>query len=142
MGLLHIRALHRSRLERSGKILHRTREMNKQIAQGTLAGMTDDHFLASVEALLETPLERELFKRLEERAPHDEILHILGVNGLDDVDSLTYYPSLPECPSKDSIEDMLDDALYLQNALTEGGEVREVADRLCESLKKLQERLV
>ena len=27
MGLLHIRTLHRSRLERSGKILHRAREM-------------------------------------------------------------------------------------------------------------------
>ena len=36
MGLLHIRTLHRSRLERSGKILHRTREMNKQIEIGDI----------------------------------------------------------------------------------------------------------
>ena len=116
--------------------------MNKQIAQGTLAGMIDDHFLVSVEDLLETPLERELFKRLEEHIPYDERLHILDENDLVDVDSLTYYLSLPECPPKDNIEDMLDDALYLQNALTEGGEVREVADRLYESLKELQEQLV
>ena len=115
--------------------------MNKQITQGTLAGMTDDHFLVSVEALIETPLERELFKRLEEHIPYDERLRILDENDLIDVDSLTYYLSLPECPPKDNVEDMLDDALYLQNALTEGGEIREVADRLYESLKKLQERL-
>ena len=33
---------------------------------GTMAGMTDEHFIASVEPLLMTPLERELFKRLYE----------------------------------------------------------------------------
>ena len=116
--------------------------MNKQIAQGTLAGMTDDHFLVSVEALLETPLERELFKRLEEYIPYDERLYILDENGLIDAGSLTYYLSLPECPPKGSIEDMLDDARYLQNAFTEGGEIRGVADRLYASLKELQEQLV
>ncbi len=30
---------------------------------GTMAGMTDEHFIASVEPLLMTPHERELFKR-------------------------------------------------------------------------------
>ena len=36
------------------------------IDPGTMAGMTDEHFIASVEPLLMTPLERELFKRLYE----------------------------------------------------------------------------
>mgnify|MGYP001564730615 CR=1 FL=1 len=32
----------------------------------TMSGMSDEHFVASVEPLLMTPLERELFKRLYE----------------------------------------------------------------------------
>lgn len=112
-----------------------------QFDPGTMAGMTDEHFMASVEPLLATPLELELFKRFAECSLRDEQLDILAKHGLDSVDALTYYLSLPECPPKDNLDEPIDDALYLRNSFTEGNEGRIVAERLYNNLKKLQEDL-
>ena len=112
-----------------------------QFDPGTMAGMTDEHFIASVEPLLATPLERELFKRFVECSLRDELLDILDEHDLGEVGNLTYYLSLPECPPKDNLDEPIDDALYLRNSFMEGNEGWIVADRLYSSLKELREDL-
>jgi len=112
-----------------------------QFDPGTMAGMTDEHFIASVDSLLMTPIERELFKRFAKCSLRDELLDILDKHGLGEVDDLTYYLSLPECPSKDDLDEPIDDALYLRNSFTEGNEGWIVAERLYNDLKELQENL-
>lgn len=79
--------------------------------QGTMSGMTDGHFIASVEPLLMTLLEKELFKRLVEH----------------------------ECPGCDVLDGPIDDALYLIDLTS--GEAREVATELHTYLITIQKDL-
>jgi hypothetical protein len=109
---------------------------------GTMAGMTDEHFIASVEPLLMTPLEKELFKRFAECSLNNTMVSMLAEAGLDDEDCLQEYLNQPECPSKEALDDMIDDALYLMNMFANGTEGREVADNLHTALESLQEDLL
>jgi hypothetical protein len=109
---------------------------------GTMAGMTDEHFIASVEPLLMTPLEKELFKRFAECSLNNTMIDMLAEAGLDDEECLQKYLNQPECPSKESLDDMIDDALYLMNMFANGTEGREVADKLHTALESLQEDLL
>lgn len=112
-----------------------------QFDPGTMVGMTDEHFIASVEPLLATPLERELFKRFAESSLDDELVNLLDEYGLADVDTLRDWLDKPECPPKDNLDEPIDDARYLMSIFTEGNEGRIVADRLYTSLKQLQDSL-
>ena len=103
---------------------------------GTMAGMTDEHFIASVEPLLMTPLERELFKRFAECSLPDDRIEILDEYGYDDADHLKQLLNAPECPSKDALDDMIDDALYLKQ-LSDSA----VATKLHNALVELQGEL-
>lgn len=105
---------------------------------GTMAGMTDEHFIASVEPLLMTPLERELFKRFAECSLNNTLISILADAGFDDEEDLREYLDAPECPSKDVIDEPIDDALYLRNMFTNGTEGYDVADKLHSALASLQ----
>lgn len=105
---------------------------------GTMAGMTDEHFIASVEPLLMTPLERELFKRFAECSLNNILINMLADAGLDDEDGLQAYLNQPECPSKDALDEPIDDALYLRNMFANGTEGYEVADKLHSALDSLQ----
>lgn len=107
---------------------------------GTMAGMTDEHFIASVEPLLMTPLERELFKRFAECSLNNDMIAILDASGFN-AESLQEWMDAPECPSKDALDDMIDDALYLRNMFANGTEGYIVADKLHKSLVELQGEL-
>ncbi len=106
---------------------------------GTMAGMTDEHFIASVEPLLMTPLERELFKRFAECSLNNDMIAILDASGFN-AESLQEWMDAPECPSKDVLDDMIDDALYLKQLL-DSGESHSVAESLYKSLLILQGEL-
>jgi len=108
---------------------------------GTMAGMTDEHFIASVEPLLMTPLERELFKRFAECSLNNTLISMLTDAGLDDEEGLQGYLNQPECPSKDVLDDPIDDTLYLRDMFAKGTEGYEVADKLHTALESLQGEL-
>lgn len=112
-----------------------------QFDPGTMAGMTDEHFIASVEPLLATPLERELFNRFAKCSLNNELINLLDEHGLADVDVLQDWLAKPESPPKDNLDEPIDDALYLRNSFTEGSERWVVAERLYNTLKQLQEDL-
>ena len=107
---------------------------------GTMAGMTDEHFIASVEPLLMTPLERELFKRFAECSLNNTLISMLADDGLDDEECLQEYLNQPECPSKEALDDMIDDALYLKG-LSDSSESHSVATKLYNALVELQGEL-
>lgn len=104
---------------------------------GTMAGMTDEHFIASVEPLLMTPLERELFKRFAECSLNSDMIAILDASGFN-AESLQEWMDAPECPSKDVLEEPIDDTLYLRDMFKQGTEGYEVADKLHTALESLQ----
>lgn len=108
---------------------------------GTMAGMTDEHFIASVEPLLMTPLERELFKRFAECSLNNILISMLAEAGFDDEDSLRGYLNRSECPSKDALDESIENALYLRNMFANGTEGYEVADKLHTALESLQGEL-
>lgn len=108
---------------------------------GTMAGMTDKHFIASVEPLLMTPLEKELFKRFAECSLNNTMIDMLAEAGLDDEDCLQEYLNQPECPSKEALDEQIDDALYLAGMFNDGNEGKAVAERLHNALIKLQGEL-
>ena len=108
---------------------------------GTMSGMTDEHFIASVEPLLMTPLERELFKRFAECSLPDDRIEILDEYGYDDADHLKQLMTAPECPREDVLDEPIDDALYLSGMFAEDSEGREVADKLHNYLSRLQGEL-
>lgn len=104
---------------------------------GTMAGMSDEHLMSSVDGLLTTPLERELFKRLSEHtSEYSELVEILGLAGFDDPDDLREYLDHPGGPTKDELDPIIDDALYLLDYRTV-----ESVRKLLKSLKEFQERL-
>lgn len=106
---------------------------------GTMAGMTDEHFIASVEPLLMTPLERELFKRFAECSLNNDMIAILDASGFD-AETLQKWMDAPECPSKEVLDDMIDDALYLKG-LSDSSESHSVATKLHAALIELQGEL-
>lgn len=108
---------------------------------GTMSGMNDDHFIASIEPLLVTPLEKELFKRYMELDSSRELIEILGNADLTDPADLRLFLDRPECPTKGYLDHPIDDALYLAADLTTG-EARIVATRLHKALLEFRERLV
>lgn len=107
---------------------------------GTMAGMTDEHFIASVEPLLMTPLERELFKRFAECSLNNTLISMLADDALDDEECLQEYLNQPECPSKEVLDDMIDGALYLKG-LSDSSESHSVATKLHAALIELQGEL-
>ena len=109
---------------------------------GTMAGMSDDHFIASVEPLLMTPLEKELFKRFAYHSLNSNIVDAVNEAGFDTVDDLLTYMDKPECPNKDVLDEPIDDAVYLAGMFAEGTEGREVAEKLHKALTELQEDLL
>lgn len=62
---------------------------------GTMAGMTDEHFIASVEPLLMTPLEKELFKRFAECSLNNDILWVALKAGFETAQELQDYFDQP-----------------------------------------------
>lgn len=110
--------------------------------QGTMAGMSDDHFIASVEPLLMTPLEKELFKRFAYHSLNSGIVDAVEEAGFDTVDDLLKFIDRPECPNKDVLDEPIDDALYLVGMFAEGSEGKEVAEKLHKALIELQEDLL
>lgn len=107
----------------------------------TMAGMTDEHFIASVEPLLMTPLERELFKRFYDISLSNDRLYILDHYGFDEAEELQKLMDAPECPSKDVLDESIENALYLRNMFANGTEGYEVADKLHTALESLQGEL-
>lgn len=105
---------------------------------GTMAGMTDEHFIASVEPLIMTPLEKELFKRFAECSLNNEIVEVATSAGFETGNELQTFIDLPECPSKGVLDEPIDDALYLSGMFAEGSEGREIADKLHNYLYRLQ----
>jgi hypothetical protein len=110
-----------------------------QFDQGTMAGMTDGHFIASVEPLLMTLLEKELFKRLVEHETRSDLIRILEAAGFDNATDLQNLLNAPKCPGGDVLDGSIDDALYLIDQTS--GEAREVATKLHECLTTLQKDL-
>ena len=105
---------------------------------GTMAGMTDEHFIASVEPLLMTPLEKELFKRFAECLLYNDIVEVAMSAGFETGDELQKFIDQPECPREDVLDEPIDDALYLSGMFAEGSEGREIADKLHNCLSRLQ----
>ena len=108
---------------------------------GTMAGMSDDHFIASVEPLLMTPLEKELFKRFAYHSLNSGIVDAVEEAGFDTVDDLLAFINRPECPEKDVLDEPIDDALYLAGMFVEGSEGKEVAEKLHKVLIELYETM-
>jgi len=109
---------------------------------GTMAGMSDDHFIASIEPLLMTPLEKELFERFVYHSLNSEILDTVHEAGIYTVDELLTYMNRPECPREDKLDEPIDDALYLSGMFPEGSAAHTVAERLHKALTELQEDLI
>lgn len=107
--------------------------------QGTMSGMTDKHFIASVEPLLMTLLEKELFKRLVAHEESSDLIRILEDAGFDNATDLQNLLDAPECPGCDVLDGPIGDALYLIDLTS--GEAREVATKLHTCLETLQKDL-
>ena len=108
---------------------------------GTMSGMTDEHFIASVEPLLMTPVERELFKRFAECSLHNDMIDSLSNAGVYSCEDLDILLDAPECPSKDALDESIENALYLRNMFANGTEGYDVADKLYTALESLQGEL-
>ena len=109
---------------------------------GTMAGMSDDHLIASVEPLLMTPLEKELFKRFAYHSLANDRIELLDEYGIDDADHLKQLMTAPECPNKDVLDEPIDDAVYLAGMFANGSEGKEVAEKLHAALTELQGELL
>lgn len=108
---------------------------------GTMAGMTDEHFIASVEPLLMTPLEKELFKRFAECSLNNDMIDSLSNAGVYSCKDLDIMLDAPDCPSEDVLDEPINNALYLRDMFKQGTEGYEVADKLHAALESLQGEL-
>lgn len=102
------------------------------IAPGTMAGMTLEHLLASVEP--KTDLEKELYRRLSDIDTGFE--YEATKRGFDTPEELGAALDVPECPNTEWLESVLDEALCMIDEPT-----KEQALTVYHALKELQNEL-
>lgn len=82
-----------------------------KMASGTMSGMSDEHLIASVDP--QTDLEKELYRRFCEASDDAGFARVAYDEGFGTPEDLKSYLDQPECPSKEWLEEVLDDVLYL-----------------------------
>jgi len=103
--------------------------------KGTMSGMSDEHLIASVDP--QTDLEKELYRRFCEASDDAGFARVADDAGFSSPEDLKGYLDQPECPSKDWLEEVMDDAIYLIEHPSSDS-----AQELYDKLRRLQGELI